>query len=164
MRGSFDRPPSRHCTVPHYLGESEVTDQELLVHEFRIATTRLARRLRQMSPSGLTPSQLTSLVSIRRNAPTTVGELADIEHVTAPTMCRIVNCLEDSGYVVRTRDDEDRRIVHIEPTVTGLDLLESIRHQRNAYLDKQLSRLDDDERSTLASATTLINRILEEDV
>ena len=75
----------------------------------RNAVTRLARRLRQHSSAGITPSQLAVLGSLRRSGPVTLNELAAAESVSAPSISRIVRALEDQGLVARVTVEDDRR-------------------------------------------------------
>ena len=63
----------------------------------RLSATRLARILRQQADLGLTPSQITALATVGREGPLTLGALADTEHVTPPSMTKVVERLERSG-------------------------------------------------------------------
>ena len=74
----------------------------------RLAILRLARRLRQESPPGITPSQLSALASIDHLGPVAIGDLAAHENVQPPTISRIVGTLEGDGWVERVADESDR--------------------------------------------------------
>ena len=54
----------------------------------RLSATRLARRLRQESNSGLTPSQLSALAAVSNAGAVTLGELADHERVAPPSITK----------------------------------------------------------------------------
>ena len=76
-----------------------------------------------------------------RHGPHTLSELAERERVSAPSMNRTVNCLEESGYLTRTADDVDRRKVNIALTDAGRDVVEeTARSQRDAWLDAAPAR------------------------
>ena len=81
----------------------------------RLSATRLARRLRQESDTGLTPSQLSALAAIEHDGPLTLGALADHERVAPPTVTRVVAKLEADGLVARTADPDDRRVAASRP-------------------------------------------------
>lgn len=63
--------------------------------------------------------------------------------VQAQTLSRIIDGLERDGYVVRQRDDRDRRRVLVRQTDAGADLLERARHLTSARLDLFPNSQDD---------------------
>src|SRR5919112_3342501 len=93
--------------------------------ELRMATFRLARRLRaQKADQALSDAQFAVLGVLYRHGGTrTLTELAEQERVSAPSMNRTVNCLEESGYLTRVTDDVDRRKVNIALTESGRDVV-----------------------------------------
>jgi DNA-binding MarR family transcriptional regulator len=108
----------------------------------RLATARLARRLRQQAGNGLSPSQQSALATIDGNGPLTLGHLAKIEQVAPPTITRVVAKLADDGLVRRLVDAHDRRISRVEITAEGHRRLVHTRHRRNAWLAQQLDAVD----------------------
>ena len=138
-----------------------LTEAEL-ASRLRLAVTRLARRLRNQLPGGLSPSQLATLSSVEHLGPITLGELSGVERVTPPTMTKIVSCLEEQGLVSRTVDPNDRRVARVEATPAGLSFLAGSRQQKEAYLARRLQALDDDERETLERAAELLEWILDD--
>ena len=81
-----------------------------------LAILRLARRLRQEAPEGITPSQLSAVSIVASVGPLTIGELAEHENIAAPTVSRIVTSLEASGRVERIADPSDRRVSRLRAT------------------------------------------------
>jgi DNA-binding MarR family transcriptional regulator len=125
--------------------------------ELRIAVMRLARRLRQeRSETELSASQLSALAWISVEGPLTIGRLAELERVTAPSMNRTVNRLVDSGYVVRAGSPDDGRKVLVSTTEDGDAVVRETRRRRDAWLAKRLSALSPEDRATLAAATTIL--------
>src|SRR5947209_15203163 len=90
-----------------------------LAARLRLAVTRLARRLRQQSGDGLTPSQNSALASIERNGPLTPSELAAIERIQRPTATRVLSGLADAGLITREIDPVDRRVARVRTTREG---------------------------------------------
>jgi DNA-binding MarR family transcriptional regulator len=134
-----------------------------LAPRLRLAVTRLARRLRQQSGEGLTPSQTSALASIERNGALTPSELATIERVQRPTATRVLAAMADRGLVRRETDVADRRVIRLKITPAGANVLRRSRSRKNAYLDRRLRELDPDELQTLERAVALIERLLEGD-
>jgi DNA-binding MarR family transcriptional regulator len=131
--------------------------------ELRSATLRLARRLRQeKADNDLTESQHNVLVHVFRLGPQTPNALALWEHVSPPSMNRILNSLESAGYISRTPSNDDRRKVIVAVTDAGSHVVQETRRRRDAWLDLRLDTLTDDERSALDSASTIIRKLLEQ--
>ncbi|HAN25418.1 MAG: MarR family transcriptional regulator [Microbacterium sp.] len=127
-----------------------------------MATFRLARRLRaQRAVDTMSDGQFAVLAALKMHGLHTLGELADRERVTAPSMNRTVNGLEEAGYLTRTTDDDDRRKVNIELTPAGREVVEETVRRRDAWLESVLADLDEDEREVLARAAALMRRVAE---
>ena len=99
----------------------------------RLSATRLARRLRQESGAGLSPSQQSALAVIANHGPLTLGALADHERVAPPSITKVVSKLECDGLVTRTPDPADRRVCRVAMSPAGEDLLEETRRRKTAW-------------------------------
>ncbi len=118
----------------------------------RLAVTRLARSLRQQSDTGLSPSQVSTLASIARHGPLTLGALADWERVAPPTITRIIAKLEDDGLVTRQTSTTDRRRAEVAITDAGLDIMSETNRRKNAWLADRLAQLTPEERERIHDA------------
>jgi len=134
------------------------TDTQL-ASRLRLAVMRLARILRQKAQDQITPSQLSALVSVERDGPVTLGELAALESVQPPTMTRIVVALEEQGLVLREADPADRRIARVHVTTAGRKLLERNRSRKTAYLASRMRGLSTEELEVLERAAGLLERM-----
>jgi len=127
-----------------------------------MATFRLARRLRaQRAVDTMSDGQFAVLAALHVHGSHTLGELADRERVSAPSMNRTVNCLEESGYLTRTADDADRRKVKIELTDAGTSVVTETVRRRNAWLEEALTELTPEQRATLAAASIVMRELAE---
>lgn len=140
----------------------EASDHRTEASELRMATFRLARRLRaQRAIDSMSDAQFAVLAALKVHGPHTLGELADRERVTAPSMNRTVNGLEESGWLTRTTATDDRRKVTIELTEAGRSVvLETVR-RRDAWLEEALGELPLDEREALTRAAEIMSRMAE---
>jgi DNA-binding MarR family transcriptional regulator len=129
----------------------------------RLATTRMARRLRQEADPGLTPSQLAALATIERHGPLTPSDVAQIERISRPTATRILRGLLEAGLVDRRPDPADGRSALVEIEERGRKLLNRLRSRKNAYLSRRLATLDPDELEALDRAAGIMERLLERD-
>ena len=114
-------------------------DQELPAR-LRLAVMRLARRLRQQSEEGATPSMLSALASVERLGPVTLSELAQAERVQPPSITKVAARLEEEGSS-RSGDNADRRLTGIQLTKKGKRFIDQNRSRKNAYLAHGLGNL-----------------------
>ncbi len=61
------------------------------------------------------------LTSLRRSRWRTQRDLAGSLGIVGPTLTRHIDNLEQAGWVVRTRSDDDRRAVRVEITEAGVE-------------------------------------------
>lgn len=130
--------------------------------DLRMATFRLARRLRaQRAVDTMSDGQFAVLAGLHVHGSHTLGELAERERVSAPSMNRTVNCLEESGYLTRTADAVDRRKVNIELTDAGATVVTETVRRRDEWLDEALAELTPEQRATLAAASIVMRELAE---
>jgi DNA-binding MarR family transcriptional regulator len=133
-----------------------------LASRLRLAVTRLARRLRQQAPEGISPSQLSALVALEGAGSMTLKELATVERVRPPTMTRVVAALEESGLVARSIDPKDRRCIHLELTSAGRTLISRTRGRKTAYLAERVGELSATDRAALGEAMRILEHFVDE--
>ncbi|WP_336641715.1 MarR family winged helix-turn-helix transcriptional regulator [Microbacterium sp. USHLN272] len=135
---------------------------QLTATELRMATFRLARRLRcARAADSMSDAQLAVLADLRMNGRRTISTLAERERVTAPSMTNTINGLEEQGYVTRAVDEDDRRRVQVEITDAGAELVVETIRRRDVLLADMLADLDftEDELTTLREASVLMRRV-----
>ena len=135
-------------------------DSELATR-LRLAIARSARRLRQESGTGLSPSLNAALATVERHGPLTPSELAGRERVQRPTATGLVCRLEEAGLVLRAADPADGRSSLVSVTPAGRKLLAAGRTRKDAFLSERLDALGAEDRATLERAATLLEGMLE---
>src|SRR6478736_1989212 len=141
---------------PHSADELSASASEL-----RIATFRLARRMRtQRAVDSMSDGQFAVLAGLFLHGPHTLGDLAERERVSAPSMNRTVNCLQESGWVRRSADETDGRKVVISLTDEGRSVVEETARRRDAWVEESLAALSPAERATLAEAAEIMQRMV----
>jgi DNA-binding MarR family transcriptional regulator len=101
------------------------------------------------------------LAALRRSGPEqrlSAGELARRTLVTTGGLTLRVRRLEQEGYVRRERDPEDNRMVYVELTDSGRELVDRAADAHFENMNRMLERLTSDERTTLAH---LLGRLYE---
>jgi DNA-binding MarR family transcriptional regulator len=121
------------------------------------AAIHLLRGLRRVdAASGLTAARMSALSVVVFGGPVTLGQLAEAEQVSPPTMTRLVRAMEADGLIRRHADDNDGRVVWIAATAKGRRLLQEGRQRRIAMLARELDTLDRKQLDLLQEATALI--------
>ena len=142
-------------SLAKYMETAEPTTP-VIASDLRLVVGRLARKVRLADTSGLTPSQLSALVSIDQIGSARLCDVAAAEGVSAPTATRIVGALEKAGLVARADDSEDRRATRLVLTASGRAALRRIRSSRTAFLQQRLERLGEDDLATLRAALPVL--------
>ena len=116
---------------------------------------------RAILPTEMSLTQALVLNTLQELGPQRVTDLAGIEGVRQPTCTGLVNTMEAEGWVSRTVDGADRRVVLVELTEEGRHVLEEIMRARVAVLNRYLGGLTGDERLALANALPSLKRLIE---
>ena len=83
----------------------------------------------QAAAQGLTASQHQLLLAVRGHGGDqgpTVGEVADYLFIQHHSAVELVNRTERAGFLLRSRDDEDHRVVRLQLSAEGAHRLEAL--------------------------------------
>jgi DNA-binding MarR family transcriptional regulator len=132
-----------------------------VVSRLRVATMRLAQRLRQESgnDADLTPSRSAALSYVVANNSVRMGDLARAEHVSKSTITRIVSRLAEQGFVEMVPDPNDRRSTLVAATQAGLEVSVATSVQIDAFLAERLRGLTELEKSAMEVAVLAMERL-----
>jgi DNA-binding MarR family transcriptional regulator len=128
----------------------------------RTVVARLSRRLRRNAAGELTLTQLSALGTLYRRGPLRLNELARREGISASTISRLVDSLEQSGALVeRSPDPTDARASQVAITAEGSAVLEDLRRNGTRLIDRALHSLDSSERAALHAALPALEKLVE---
>ena len=140
-------------------GHGDRIRPDVLAIDLRTAVMRTSRKLRvEASGDVITPGQYTVLAQLR-NGPQTLRELAEREHVKAPSMTRIVNALTDQGFATRTAPPRGGRQIQVRITPAGEGVLAEAREQRTAWLAQRVAVLSEEDRRILSRAAHILQQL-----
>jgi len=136
-----------------------------LAAELRLSVMRLRRRLaNERHPDNeRSLNQMAVLGCLYRNGALSIGELAAWERVQPPSMTRTVNCLQESGDVVRRPHETDGRQVVVELSERGRSRVLADRERRDAWLAQRLRELTPEERAILRKAAPILENLAQKD-
>ncbi len=109
----------------------------------------------------LTMAQLKSLFFINNQGSTNSGKLAAALGVTPTNVTGIIDRLVKQDLVSRTEDMQDRRMLLLQATGRGEELVVKLRERRRGYLSEALARFSVDELATLAQGFNLLAEAIE---
>lgn len=129
---------------PAARGPSELPPEAAAVlRQFRVVFNTVRSHFQQIErQSGLGGAQLWTLSILAQRPGMGIGELALAMDVHQSTASNLVRVLVRKGLVVSSRDVDDRRAVHLEPTDAGLRVLAAAPGPFAGVLPDALGRLD----------------------
>jgi DNA-binding MarR family transcriptional regulator len=105
-------------------------NEYLALAEFRHQLERfLQRRRRAAQRAGLQPKQYQLMLAVKgtpKGRRPTIGEVAERLQIQNHSVVELVDRLEKRRYIERQRDDDDRRVVHLNLTPTGEAVLHKL--------------------------------------
>ena len=137
-------------------------DGVTIAARLQLIVGRLMRTIRQHAAAGLSPSQVSALVTVDECGPLRISTLATRESLGAPAATRVVATLEEAGLVTRCADPDDKRASLISLTRSGGETLTALRSQRTSGVGAQLDALSDVERRLLERALPVLEKISQE--
>lgn len=93
----------------------------------------------------LTPGQFSILFYLMKNNNSSVSEAADYLQISKPNMTPLLDSLIDLGYVERTRDTKDRRVVRLSLTEAGLDFYNLMKKTNIGFVKEIFKDFGEDE-------------------
>jgi DNA-binding MarR family transcriptional regulator len=103
------------------------------------------------------------LASINRLGPISLGDLAVVERVSAATVSRTVDALAAAGFVERSSDPTDGRVVFVTMTLGGGKVLDESRRRKDAVLAQRVSLLNARDQARLVAAIPVLQRLLDDE-
>ncbi len=130
---------------------------ELLVRALEAA--RQSRVPGTPSPPPMSPHAVRAAIHLAMVESETVGELARGLGVSVGWASRIANEMEHSGHVVRERETEDRRVVHLSLSAEAQELIGAFYAWRGEAVERALAGLGPGEREAVQA---FLRRVAEE--
>ena len=100
---------------------------------------RLLRPFYTHSHYGLSPLQINVLLLLSGNASPSMSQIATRLDISKPNVTPIIDRLIQDGYVARTANEKDRRIINITATEKGKKLISTIRSDMRKMLQERFS-------------------------
>ena len=115
----------------------------------------MLRRIADTQEISLTTAATLRMLEL--SGPCRLSELAVSEGITQPAMTQLVTRLERDGLAARGGDASDARVVLVDITDAGRDLLRERREERATRLSDLLDALPAADRDTVLAAVPALN-------
>ena len=106
--------------------------------------------------SGLSMSHFGAIFYIHRCGSCGVTEIGEHLGVTSAAASQMLDRLVDQGLVLRTEDQQDRRVKRIELTPKGQGVFEGGIQARQGWLDELADTLSNEEKQSIAAALKIL--------
>lgn len=126
--------------------------QEALLNVFATDSWASGEIAAAIAPHGITRAQYNVLRILRGHHPEryTCSEIGCRLLDRTPDVTRLLVRLEKQGLIARRRAEHDRRVVEVEITPAGLDVLRKLDKPVDEAIDRVTAHLSDDELATLS--------------
>ena len=135
----------------HFTGSrAETRTLDSFIKLTRCTNSLFARLSERNTLGSLTPSQFAVLEALYHLGSLTQGEVSQKVLKSGSNITTVIDNLERLGLVLRQRDTQDRRVIHIHLTGAGAARLEEVFPGHLAALVEEFSVLSASEQETLA--------------
>ncbi len=133
----------------------------LLIHQ---ATQSIRRRFEQRAGVyGLSAAQWRLLVHVKKEPGVAQARLAELLEIEPISVSRLIDRMEQAGWIERRQSTEDRRVRTVHPTAKAKDVFDAMHDVADELYDEALAGLSGAERATiLKGLRTIVGNLSEE--
>jgi MarR family 2-MHQ and catechol resistance regulon transcriptional repressor len=147
----------------HFAGSpDQVLALDTMIKLTRATNTLMANLSRRNTHPDLTESQFGTLEALYHLGPMSQSEICGKLLKSGGNTTLVVDNLEKHGLVVRQRDENDRRVVMVDLTCTGRELISSLFPCHVAAVTGAMSALSIEEQQQLGSLCKKLGKALDQ--
>jgi DNA-binding MarR family transcriptional regulator len=130
------------------------------MHDAAVTFEQVFGALKRAMPlDDLSLTAASTLHRLDQGGPRRLTELAGLEGVTQPAMTQLISRLERGGLAQRRADPQDGRVVLIDITDRGREMMARRRALRTQRLTELLALLGTEEQAAIAAALPALHRL-----
>jgi len=140
-----------------------ISDNDCCINEVGEMVQKLVRVFQlferdQIKVNGFTTSQCYTILELYKNNQLSMNDLSDKMNLNNSTMTRILDNLVRDKYIKREKSEEDRRIVIVSLTDSGIEVAEKLNGVLTEYYRKIIANIPEGEvENILNSVGILLN-------
>ena len=125
-----------------------------------IVMKEFARRVSELYKGKITFPQFLIMELLDKQGGSKMTDMAKFMGVTTAAMTGIIDRLVKSGYVTRSHEPGDRRIINIKPTAKGYKLVKKVHTQRKQMIINIFGKISEKDREEYLRIVMQIRDIL----
>ena len=137
--------------------QDEAHLNKLLVNLFNSVMIAESKAVLSEDFCDITENDMHIIEAIGINEPKMTSEIARSLNVTAGTLTVNMNSLEKKGYIIRTRSEEDKRVVRISLTEQGTRVYHHHKNFHKKMIKSAIAGLTTEERKLLLACLTKLD-------
>ncbi len=150
-------PPGPPASIPHPTVDENAPRPVRVFHALREVTrSQKQLMLDRISEKGAHPGQAFSLWVLSKNDGISQTELADVLHVSRPTVTIMVKKMESAGLIERRPDAHDNRVVRLHVTDAGRALQADLHAVHESMVADTITPLADEDQLELERLLGLV--------
>lgn len=118
-------------------------------------------------PQGITPRCVRVIEQIadlsRQHGSVRVSDISEMLDVTRPGITKVLRDLDNMGYVAKSKDTVDSRVVYVTLTDEGMALYRTYVEEYHQHLTEVLSEIGDEGAIAIASAIRRVSELISND-
>jgi len=148
------------------MGEASFREQVAVVEELlRLVANVVRKRGRDiLSDFDITPPQFQALLVVADEEGITMGELCQRMYLACSTATDLIDRMEKAGLLSRERDQQDRRVIRLQVSPRGHEIMKSVLEARRRYLEGVLAHMDPGEIKALTRSLQQVHQLMSKDM
>lgn len=154
----------RTTTIPADTEDRRRAAEEVLANLARAVSSLRCAGSARLVRLGISMTHFHVLTLLRHHDAMPMGRLAEILDASVSSATGIIDRMEERGLVERVRVPDDRRVVLVRPTQTGLDLVDEAELAKNEALVAAFARMSARQLGQLAAAAADLHAAIEAEI
>ena len=115
----------------------------------------------QIKIYGFTTSQCYTLLEINKSGSLSMNEISEKMNLNSSTMTRILDKLVRDKYILRSRDESDKRIVIVTLTEKGIEAADKLNKTVKEYYKKIIENIPEGEVEAVLKSVNILQKAFE---
>ncbi len=103
------------------------------------------------------------IIGMLMHHPMKISDLAKCQNISKASISESIKLLVDHGWITKIQDPKDKRVILLQVSAEGKEMMRSVRDKVSVVLSKQMKQIPDDELLTVRDSLRILsNKFLKE--